>query len=785
MLAERIQEKLAALSFKPNERKAKKSSTQELAENDDDRMDDSISVPESTGVRVIVRCRPLLKKDESPIKIAADRNGKEKASVNIDIPPGVVEKPSYAEDLKRFRASGQRSFRCNSFFGPEASQEDIFEAASPILDRTMEGYNGTVFCYGVTGSGKTYTMTGPPEDNGARDRDDNAGIVQRTARRIFEYIRDRSIKGEVFVVEASFLEICSNDGTREELVDLLAEDNRKLEVKQDPLNLQSFICDGLRKVPIRSPDEMLEVLKKGQARCTYMETTRNCHSSRSHCLFMLNIESLAAHADMSEPIVQRGKLMLVDLAGSESLKKVQASSDANEELRKKQAIGINRVLSSLGTVVNNMNIGLAGGHRDSALTMLLRDCLGGNSRALLIANIGSELEYIDESAKTLMFAQQMMAVKNVASVNRIEQDQSSLLQMRQRHADCIRILQEKVSDTVDEELEERRRLKEELEDLNKRLLTKDSAEQTLEEMAKEQFIKIDEMKLEMTQAMSTELEKMRKQSLQDLDNLRASVEEHVSNVDKSRYLITSEENETKWSKLQVDLQEAIKALRTTEEEASDLRVRLASTEERARMLQMRQEEVKKERADFDEERRSLRQQGEQQWQRLSKAEGELQKYRAEAEVQRNELARLNDLRTEDTETIRREREAWRLREAELQREIVDLQRQLDERKRDADLKGLRAEAERQQTEGSLRLQLEKLEAEVSTRADQLVAAQKTQALLQEEKEAMLEREKTAKEQFDEEMKKCKEELEEAARREQELMVMLNEVQDSIITASSD
>merc|ERR1719450_713921 len=123
---------------------------------------------------------------------------------------------------------------------------------------------------------------------------------------------------------------------------------------------------------------------------------------------MLSIESLYEQGAGEPPAVQRGKLMLVDLAGSESLKKVQAANDANEELRRRQAIGINRVLSSLGTVVNNMNIGLSHGHRDSALTMLLHDCLGGNARALLIANISPEAEGGDESVKTLTFAQQMM-----------------------------------------------------------------------------------------------------------------------------------------------------------------------------------------------------------------------------------------------------------------------------------------------------------------------------------------------------------------------------------------
>merc|ERR1719253_2300216 len=126
--------------------------------------------------------------------------------------------------------------------------------------------------------------------------------------------------------------------------------------------------------------------------------------------------------------------------------------------------------------------------------MLLRDCLGGNSRALLIATIGPELEGLDESVKTLTFAQQMMSVKNFASVNRIQQDQSALVQMRQRQADCMRLLEEKTIDAKEEQTEEMRNIKQEMDELNQRLLTKESAEKTLEDIRVDHLKKIDEMR---------------------------------------------------------------------------------------------------------------------------------------------------------------------------------------------------------------------------------------------------------------------------------------------------
>mmetsp|Transcript_68668 Transcript_68668/g.147122 ORF Transcript_68668/g.147122 Transcript_68668/m.147122 type:complete len:439 (-) Transcript_68668:111-1427(-) len=431
-----------------------------------------------------------------------------------------------------------------------------------------------------------------------------------------------------------------------------------------------------------------------------------------------------------------------------------------------------------------MNIGLSHGHRDSCLTMLLRDCLGGNARALLIANISPEAEQADESVKTLTFAQQMLAVKNVASINRVEQDQSALLQMRQRHSECIKILQEKMSDAREDEQEERRKLQQEMEDLNKRLLTKESAERTLEDMRDAQNRKIDEMREEMTQVMSHEIQRIRWQSMQDLDSLRQSVEKHVSHLDSSSHQRHAEEHEARVRRLHTELSDASKAQRSAEEEASELRVRLASAEERGRMLQARQEELRRERSDVDEERKVLRLQGEQQWQRLTAVERELQKFKSEAEVQRTELARLSNVRTQEAETMRQEREAGRAREAELHREAVDLDRSLDEARREAEVQALRVEGEQREAVSQLRLQIERLEGEAAARVEQLQQARQRRSQLEAECVASQQREEQLRQQAALELRRAQEELEEATQRERELMHMLNEVQDSIIVSNT-
>mmetsp|Transcript_42083 Transcript_42083/g.77126 ORF Transcript_42083/g.77126 Transcript_42083/m.77126 type:complete len:285 (+) Transcript_42083:159-1013(+) len=205
------------------------------------------------AVKVLVRCRPLLDASKERVSINVEKSnsqGQVTLSFSSPSPTDGAGAGRPARSPSR-RESASRSYRCNAF-GPESyTQEEIFAHASPIIDRVMEGYNGTVFCYGITGSGKTYTISGPTKarDSPACDPEQN-GIVQRTAWRMFEYISQHTAQeGETFAVEVSFLEIYSGDGVRETLVDLLAEekDPKSVEVKQDRSNTECFIPEGLRR----------------------------------------------------------------------------------------------------------------------------------------------------------------------------------------------------------------------------------------------------------------------------------------------------------------------------------------------------------------------------------------------------------------------------------------------------------------------------------------------------------------------------------------------------------
>mmetsp|Transcript_50598 Transcript_50598/g.141693 ORF Transcript_50598/g.141693 Transcript_50598/m.141693 type:complete len:804 (+) Transcript_50598:122-2533(+) len=794
MFAEKIQEKLASLTFRPTERRNSRRLSEfslDAAKLKDFTASESTgdaSCPADTslmmgsaspidaqpsqacdgeGLRVAVRCRRPSSNQAVLYNLAQDV-AKVQGSVcfRIGVPDNAVERPAYAEEFRRFRSQGPRAFRCHILLGPSATQEDVFEQAAPIVEKTMEGQNGSIFCYGVTGAGKTYTMFGPLE--AARPRDATAaGIAPRAAQRIFGYIRDVMARGDVFIVEASFLQIYTHDGSDDQLFDLLSDDSRKLDVKQDPFNEQAFVCDGLRRVPIRTPDEMRDVIGQGQRRSAYLEAERKIPVSRSHCVLTLLIERLSQDAQTNEPVAQRSKLMLVDLAGSDTIKGAQAPSDSNVDVRRTKAMETGRMFASVVAAINGTSPGVAqAGVSESALMTLLRDCLSDTARTLFIANISAELANIEEAVKTLQLVQQTGISKAPSSTNRTEQlgqDHSSLLQMRQRHADCIRMLQERVVDSQDAEVEERNKLQQDIESLNRRLANKETTEKTFDQLHAEHFKKIDELRNDVSHSITSELEKMRVKSLQDMDHVRMSMESHVSSLEGLRHQQQTEEHNARMGKMQGEHQEALRAHRAAEEDASKLRVQLASSEERAKMLLDRQEELRRERADLEEERRNLRNHSDQQWQRLSKMEVDLHRFKAQADAQSAEIERLVAAKAEDADVSRRERQEWRAREEDLQRQVSEVQQQNETMKRELDV--FREQAGLCEEKN---VQLERLRAQLE--AERHIALEREENHIADRKRLQAEFEK---------------DREEAAAREAELMLMLHEVQDSIITAGVD
>uniref|UniRef100_A0A0D9X1Z9 Kinesin motor domain-containing protein n=1 Tax=Leersia perrieri TaxID=77586 RepID=A0A0D9X1Z9_9ORYZ len=292
------------------------------------------------------------------------------------------------------------------------SQEKLFRVVGlPMVENCMTGYNGCLFAYGQTGSGKTYTMTGELSklDN---ELSKDSGLTPR----IFEYLfarikeeeerrRDDKLK---YVCKCSFLEIYN-----EQITDLLEPSSTNLQIREDIK--KGVYVENLMECYVSSVKDVMMLLLQGVANRKMAATNMNSESSRSHSVFTCVIESRWERDSMTH--LRFGRLNLVDLAGSER----QKSSGAEGE-RLKEAANINRSLSTLGLVIMTL-VDVANGknrhvpYRDSRLTFLLQDSLGGNSKTTIVANVSPSICSSSETLSTLKFAQRAKLIQNNAKVN--------------------------------------------------------------------------------------------------------------------------------------------------------------------------------------------------------------------------------------------------------------------------------------------------------------------------------------------------------------------------------
>ncbi|GAY64167.1 hypothetical protein CUMW_231510 [Citrus unshiu] len=292
------------------------------------------------------------------------------------------------------------------------SQERLFKAAGvPMVDNCMGGYNSCMFAYGQTGSGKTHTMLGDIEESTQR-HSVNSGMTPRVFEYLFSTIQKEKIvrKDEKirFNCKCSFLEIYN-----EQILDLLDPSSSNLQIRED--NKKGVYVENLKEIEVTSARDVIQQLIQGAANRKVAATNMNRASSRSHSVFTCIIESKWESQGVTHHRFAR--LNLVDLAGSER----QKSSGAEGE-RLKEATNINKSLSTLGLVIMNL-VSISNGkslhvpYRDSKLTFLLQDSLGGNSKTIIIANISPSSCCSLETLSTLKFAQRAKFIKNNAIVN--------------------------------------------------------------------------------------------------------------------------------------------------------------------------------------------------------------------------------------------------------------------------------------------------------------------------------------------------------------------------------
>nr|XP_011469371.1 PREDICTED: centromere-associated protein E isoform X2 [Fragaria vesca subsp. vesca] len=358
-------------------------------------------------------------------------------------------RPLSADDAKTspWRISGNSisnpksssKFEFDRVFGEDCKTSDVYQSRTKdLVAAAIDGFNGTVFAYGQTNSGKTYTIRGSATE---------PGVIRLAVRDLFNLIQ-QDVDRE-FLLRMSYMEIYN-----EEINDLLAPEHRKLQIHES-IERGIYVA-GLREEIVASPEQVLNLMEFGESHRHIGETNMNLYSSRSHTIFRMIIESRdkTENEDIgsSGDAVRVSVLNLVDLAGSE-----RAAKTGAEGVRLKEGSHINKSLMTLGTVIKKLSEGAEsqGGHvpyRDSKLTRILQPALGGNANTAIICNITLAQIHADETKSSLQFASRALRVTNCAHVNEILTD-AALLKRQKKEIEELRAkLQDSHSEHWTEEI---------------------------------------------------------------------------------------------------------------------------------------------------------------------------------------------------------------------------------------------------------------------------------------------------------------------------------------------
>ncbi|XP_067259077.1 centromere-associated protein E isoform X2 [Chanodichthys erythropterus] len=367
---------------------------------------------EESAVKVCVRVRPLIKREESessePVQLfwRADKQ----AIHQLD------------DD-----GTQTKSFSFDRVFSAEESTGQLYQdIAKPLVVSAVEGYNGTIFAYGQTSSGKTFTMMGSEH---------NPGVIPLAMADVFKTIKNCPKKE--FLLRVSYMEIYN-----ETVTDLLCESwkRKPLEIREG--NYKNVYVADLTEEMVTSPEQALSWITKGEKNRHYGKTKMNQRSSRSHTIFRMILESRErsdpASGENADGAIIVSHLNLVDLAGAE-----RASQTGAEGTRFKEGCNINRSLFTLGQVIKKLSDESQKGflnYRDSKLTRILQNSLGGNAKTVIICTITPAT--VDETVSTLQFASAAKRMKNDPHVTEVSDEGALLRRYRNEIVDLKRRLQE-------------------------------------------------------------------------------------------------------------------------------------------------------------------------------------------------------------------------------------------------------------------------------------------------------------------------------------------------------
>ncbi|KAJ1450013.1 P-loop containing nucleoside triphosphate hydrolase protein [Pelagophyceae sp. CCMP2097] len=357
-----------------------------------------------SNILVVVRVRPLLKHDRGFVHIV--RVLERKVVVVLD-----PEEENKTKNVLRQNRSREKRYAFDYVFDERDTQSEVYARTTQFLIQgVLDGFNATVFAYGQTGAGKTHTMIG--------DRA-QPGIMVLTLRDLFRNSDRAKAKQRLQIkVTVSFLEVY-NENIRDLLtLDHLVDGDRVefLDLREDPIKGPTVA--GITEVEAFSAEEVMELLQRGNAKRSQHATAANESSSRSHAVLQITVSTREA-AEGTAAHINIGKLSLVDLAGSE-----RAANTKNTGDRLKEGANINRSLLTLGNCINALGEKASRGqfvpYRDSKLTRLLKDSLGGNCRTVMIANISASNASFEETLNTLKYANRAKNIKTHVQRNVLE-----------------------------------------------------------------------------------------------------------------------------------------------------------------------------------------------------------------------------------------------------------------------------------------------------------------------------------------------------------------------------
>lgn len=394
-------------------------------------------IQQSRGnIRVFCRCRPLNK-----VEISAGCATVVDFDAAKDGELGVLT-----------GSSTRKTFKFDRVYTPKDGQVDVFADASPLVISVLDGYNVCIFAYGQTGTGKTFTMEGTEQSR---------GVNYRTLEQLFEISKERS-EAFTYNISVSVLEVYN-----EQIRDLLATSptTKKLEIKQSSEG--SHHVPGIVEANVNSIREAWNVLQTGSSARAVGSNNVNEHSSRSHCMLCIMVRA----KNLISGECTKSKLWLVDLAGSERLTRTDVQGD-----RLKEAQNINRSLSALGDVI--YSLATKSSHipyRNSKLTHLLQDSLGGDSKTLMFVQISPSEQDLSETLSSLNFATRVRGVELGPARKQI--DTSELQKMK--------VMLEKARQDSRSKDESLRKLEENLQNLENRAKGKDQTYKNQQEKIKE------------------------------------------------------------------------------------------------------------------------------------------------------------------------------------------------------------------------------------------------------------------------------------------------------------